>query len=167
MTSSHILKTGSSMRCWKRRYTVKIISVYVPYMPITMAARSKAWTVFARSNTRIVGSNPAQGMDVCVRLFCVCFVLCVGSCLLTGWSPVQGALPTVYRIKNWKSGQGPTKSCRTIIIKMSHIFRHCTAFPFLRLWFCKIRLLWNMRKHREKIRLRPPKWKISPVHTSY
>jgi hypothetical protein len=34
--------------------------------PITVAARSKAWTVFARSNTGIVGSNPSQGMDVCV-----------------------------------------------------------------------------------------------------
>jgi hypothetical protein len=29
-----------------------------------MAARSKAWTVFARSKTETVGSNPAQGMDV-------------------------------------------------------------------------------------------------------
>jgi hypothetical protein len=37
--------------------------------PITMAARSKAWTELARSNTWIVGSNPTQGMDVCV---CVC-----------------------------------------------------------------------------------------------
>jgi hypothetical protein len=28
-------------------------------------------------NTGIVGSNPTQGMDFCVRFFCVC-VLCVG-----------------------------------------------------------------------------------------
>jgi hypothetical protein len=33
-------------------------------VPITVAARSKAWTVFARSDAGIVGSNPAQGMDV-------------------------------------------------------------------------------------------------------
>jgi hypothetical protein len=45
--------------------------------PITVAARSKAWTVFARSNTGIVGSNPTWGMDVYVRLFCVCAVLYV------------------------------------------------------------------------------------------
>jgi hypothetical protein len=32
---------------------------------------SKAWTVFARWNTGIVGSNPTGGMDACVRLFCV------------------------------------------------------------------------------------------------
>jgi hypothetical protein len=35
-------------------------------MPITVAARSKALTVFARSNIGIVGSNSTQGMDVCV-----------------------------------------------------------------------------------------------------
>jgi hypothetical protein len=33
--------------------------------------------VFASSNTGIVGSNPSSGMDVCVRLFCVCALLCV------------------------------------------------------------------------------------------
>jgi hypothetical protein len=50
---------------------------------------------------------PFKGMDVYVCLFCVCVVLCVGSGLATGWSPVQGVLPTVYRLRNWKSGQGP------------------------------------------------------------
>jgi hypothetical protein len=30
------------------------------------AARSKAWTVFARSNPGIMGSNPTRGMDVCL-----------------------------------------------------------------------------------------------------
>jgi hypothetical protein len=59
--------------------------------------RSKAWTVFARSSTEIVGSNPTWGMDVCV-----CVVLCVGSGLATGWSSFQGVLPTVYRIKKLK-----------------------------------------------------------------
>jgi hypothetical protein len=59
--------------------------------PITLAARSKAWTVFARSNTGTMGSNPTQGM----RLFCVYVILCIGSGLATGWSPVQGVLSTV------------------------------------------------------------------------
>jgi hypothetical protein len=45
-------------------------------MPITVAAWSKAWTVFARSNAGIVGSNPTQGIDVCVRLFCLCCSVC-------------------------------------------------------------------------------------------
>jgi hypothetical protein len=53
-------------------------------MPVTVAAWSEAWTAFTGSNTEIVDSNPTGGMDVCVRLFCVCVVLCVGSGLATG-----------------------------------------------------------------------------------
>jgi hypothetical protein len=52
--------------------------------PFTVAPRSKARTVFARSNAGILGSNPTRGMDACVRLFCVCVVLCVGSDLARG-----------------------------------------------------------------------------------
>jgi hypothetical protein len=65
-------------------------------MPITVAARSQAWTVFARSNVGIVGSNPTQGVDVCLHLFCVC----VYSGLASGWSPIQGVLPTLLRWRN-------------------------------------------------------------------
>jgi hypothetical protein len=32
--------------------------------PVTVAERSKACTVFARSEAGIVGSNPTQGMDI-------------------------------------------------------------------------------------------------------
>jgi hypothetical protein len=67
-------------------------------VPIIAAARSKVWTVFAHSDAVIVGWNPTQGMDiwcVCMRLFCVCVVLCLGSGLVTGWSLVQGVLPSV------------------------------------------------------------------------
>jgi hypothetical protein len=49
----------------------------VTLWPITVTARPKAWTVFERSNTGIVGSKPVWKMDVCVRLLCVCAVLCV------------------------------------------------------------------------------------------
>jgi hypothetical protein len=75
-------------------------------VPITVATRSRAWTVFAHSNTGIMGSNPTRGIEVCLPLLCVCVVLCVDSGLTTGWSPVQGVLPIVYRLRNWKSGQG-------------------------------------------------------------
>jgi hypothetical protein len=44
--------------------------------PITVAAPSKARTVFAPSNAEIVGTKPTKGIDVCLRLFCVCAVLC-------------------------------------------------------------------------------------------
>jgi hypothetical protein len=53
-------------------------------MPIAVAALSKVRTVFVRSNAGIVGSNPTQGMDVCVRLFCVCVVMRVRSGLAMG-----------------------------------------------------------------------------------
>jgi hypothetical protein len=43
-------------------------------LPIAVAARSKARTVFARSNTEIADSNPIRGMDVCV--LCA-FILCL------------------------------------------------------------------------------------------
>jgi hypothetical protein len=72
------------------------------YRPITVAARSKAWTVFARSNAGIVGLNPTRHMDVCVCLFYVSVVLCVDSGLATGWSPTQGVRPTVYKINKLK-----------------------------------------------------------------
>jgi hypothetical protein len=52
--------------------------------PIYVPARSKARTVFAHLNAGIVGSNPSQGMDVCVRLLSVYIVLFAGSGLATG-----------------------------------------------------------------------------------
>jgi hypothetical protein len=64
---------------------------------ITVGALSKAWTIFARSKTGIMGSNPTQGIDVCLRLFSVC----VGSGLATSWSSAQGVLPTVVWLINW------------------------------------------------------------------
>jgi hypothetical protein len=56
-------KTGSTIT--SHEYTLAVGYQY----PIMVAARSKAWTVFARSEAGIVGSNPTQGMDVCVRLY--------------------------------------------------------------------------------------------------
>jgi hypothetical protein len=38
----------------------------------------------------------------CMCAFCGCVVLCVGSGLATGWSPVQGFIPTAYRINKLK-----------------------------------------------------------------
>jgi hypothetical protein len=69
--------------------------------------RHKPSSLIVHSNTGIVRSNPTRGLDVCVRLFCACVVMCVGSGPATDWSPVQGVLQTVYRLRNWKSGQGP------------------------------------------------------------
>jgi hypothetical protein len=81
---------------WGFKHYVLILFCDTYRVPITVALRSKAWTVFPRSDIGIVGSNPNKGMGVCVHLFCVYVVLCVGSCLARGLSPVQGVLPTMY-----------------------------------------------------------------------
>jgi hypothetical protein len=48
-------------------------------------AWSEARIVFARSDLGIVGSNPTEGMDVCIMcVYAVCVVLCVGRVLATG-----------------------------------------------------------------------------------
>jgi hypothetical protein len=47
------------------------------FQPITVAARSKPWTVVARSNAGIVGSNPTWGMDVCMCVYSVFVLSCV------------------------------------------------------------------------------------------
>jgi hypothetical protein len=71
---------------------------------------------------------------LCVCLFCVCVVLCVGSGLGTGWSPVQGVLPTVYGLRNRESGQGPTRGCRAIDREIDRQidFQCLKMFPTLR-----------------------------------
>jgi hypothetical protein len=79
-------------------------------MPITVAVRSKAWTVYAHANTEVVDSNPTCGMNVCVCLLCV-WVLCVDSDFKTGRSPVKGVVPTLYRTEKLR-----TEGCRAVII---------------------------------------------------
>jgi hypothetical protein len=61
------LYTGSILR-----KQTKFYSGSSAFSDFQKSARSKARTVFARSNTGILGSNPIRGMDVCLRLFCLC-----------------------------------------------------------------------------------------------
>jgi hypothetical protein len=76
---SSVLKPCGQENIWNQNeLTVLCITNLVFYFrylvlvaPIAMAARSTAWTVFARSNAGIVGSKPTQGMNVGVHLFCV------------------------------------------------------------------------------------------------
>jgi hypothetical protein len=44
---------------------------------------------------------------VCMCLFCVCVVLCLGRGLATSWSLAQGVLPSVKWSWNWKQWAGP------------------------------------------------------------
>jgi hypothetical protein len=72
-------------------------------MSIIVAARSKTWTVFVRSNTGIVGSNPTRVMHVCVRLFCVCSALRADSGLATGLPTSQESYRLCKKIKKLKN----------------------------------------------------------------
>jgi hypothetical protein len=66
---------------------LNMVELYL-HSPITVATRSKKWTVFARSNAGIVSSNPTRGVDVCVYS-----VFVLGSGPAKGWSLIQGVLP--------------------------------------------------------------------------
>jgi hypothetical protein len=77
--------------------------------PITVAERSEAWTVFARSNTAILSSNPTRGMDVFGRLFCIYVVLCADSGLATGWSPSKESYRLCKKIKELEKLLRPNK----------------------------------------------------------
>jgi hypothetical protein len=101
-----------------------------------MAARSKARNVVARLSTGITGSNPTRSMDVLPGSSV--FVLpCVGSGLEMGWSPVQGVLPTVYKIHNfwinseWEQARKPNASTWKENNFKIHIKCHniCSLFP--------------------------------------
>jgi hypothetical protein len=41
-------------------------------VPVSIAERSEACTVYDHLNVEITGSNPAQGMDVCLRVSVLC-----------------------------------------------------------------------------------------------
>jgi hypothetical protein len=50
-----------------------------------------------------------RGFEFHSRHGCLCTffcvrVVCVGSGLATGWSPVKGVIPGVYKLRNWKRG---------------------------------------------------------------
>jgi hypothetical protein len=79
--SLHIFQLTPFDKAWSQIY------IYIAVVLLTCRShwpRGVSRTVFGRSDAGIVGSNPTQGMDVCVRLFCVCVVVCVGSGLTTG-----------------------------------------------------------------------------------
>jgi hypothetical protein len=74
------------------------------YTPVTVAERSKAYTIFACSEVGIVGLNPNKAwmIGMCVFLFCVCVFLCLGRGLATSWSLVHGVLPSLKPSWNWE-----------------------------------------------------------------
>jgi hypothetical protein len=108
-----VMSVPNAHSCWSRVSVVLVLANIMRFKEIVLfiyfffwqdsylivAALCKARFFFSRSNIGIVGSNPTQRMDVCLRLFCICVVLFVGSGLATGRSPVQLVLPTVLGLK--------------------------------------------------------------------
>jgi hypothetical protein len=68
-----------------------------------MATRSKAWTVSARSNTGIVGSNPDQDVYSVFVLFCVQI-----EALRRADPPSKKFYHVCIGLRNWKSDQAST-----------------------------------------------------------
>jgi hypothetical protein len=57
---------------YANHYTLCDPEHYITKWPITVAAQSKALTVFASSNTGVLSWNPTREMNVCVWLFYLC-----------------------------------------------------------------------------------------------
>jgi hypothetical protein len=82
------VRYGRILGLLNRVFTInEVINCIVDQSDLTVD--SKTWTVFARSNTGVVCSNPTRGIDICATLFCVYVVLCVGGGLETDLFPVQ------------------------------------------------------------------------------
>jgi hypothetical protein len=70
--SYSVIKYFKNRNCFSFKFLLSFM-----FVPITVAARSKVRTVFFRLNTEIVGSNPIQGMDVCIAfILCLCCPVC-------------------------------------------------------------------------------------------
>jgi hypothetical protein len=89
-----LLVINELKRAWKDT-VITSFEILSRHWPVTEAARSKTWTLFALSDSGMVGLNPTQGVNV----WCVyAFILCLGSGLATGWSLVQEVLPYVKKM---------------------------------------------------------------------
>jgi hypothetical protein len=70
---------------------------------ITVAARSKAWIVFATLKTGVVGLNPIQGMAVSVCVYYVFMLSCLQIAdLRRAVQPAKKSYPLCIELINWK-----------------------------------------------------------------
>jgi hypothetical protein len=67
-------------------------------LPIAVAARSKEWNVFARSNIGIMSSNPNQDMDV----FCVNFMFVLSCVQVEALRRAEHSSKESYRLSKIK-----------------------------------------------------------------
>jgi hypothetical protein len=87
-------------------------------VPVSTAERSKAGTVYDRLNIEIAGSNPARGMDVCLRVSVLC-------CPMFRYRPCVGLIPQprsptkcLWIEKPIKEGQGPIRAVEASLKKI-------------------------------------------------
>jgi hypothetical protein len=66
-------------------------------MPVVVAEWSKAWTVLARLDAGIIGSNSTRGMDVYVYVYSMFVLSYIGRGLVMSWSLIQGVLLCVSK----------------------------------------------------------------------
>jgi hypothetical protein len=104
----------SSLLCVSAATSHHLATVYLAKTDFSTVLNMNAWTAFACSNSGVMGSNPTQGMGVCVHLICLCGVLFAGSSLTTGWPPPPPPSPrspaNCIGLRNWKSGHSPKGS---------------------------------------------------------
>jgi hypothetical protein len=81
MAALGLLIDGVSVSNVAGKYVRNIIyihnTVYIKNRPITVGVPSKKLTLFACSQVGMVGSNPTQGMDVCMCVYSMCVLLWV------------------------------------------------------------------------------------------
>jgi hypothetical protein len=140
----------SSCRWRNRIHNISIkVYLYTPILTYLNAITSPLFINCLRSLEpwdRGFESHSKYGY-LCAFLFCVCVVMCVGSGVATGWCPVQGVLPSVYRIKKLKeSSQGPKKGCRILIIIIIIIIITITSLWWNTLSWNPSRLKWRFSK---------------------
>jgi hypothetical protein len=105
ITVRKLWKSPCTAQCRTQHY---IFSHYHEYMPVPVAARSKAW-VCGRSPAEIVGSNPTGG----ARMF-ICCECCQVEVSATSWSLVQrsptdsGGSLCFYLETSWMRRPWPT-----------------------------------------------------------
>jgi hypothetical protein len=94
-----------------------------------MAARSKAWFC-GRSLAGIVGSNPAEGMDICLLWVVCCHVEVSASDWSLIWtSPTQRGV-SEYDREAWTMRRPwPTTGCRAMEKKKSAVLVKCFVRP--------------------------------------